>query len=315
MAMDQASCLPEGEYPALGPGQLAWVIVSAEAAVDGDEILLGQVACLGGDPETVRRLASVSVGAAPLPGGERQLQTSTINLRLRQAGIDDRTVLIAGPNTIKVRRQAASVDAERLREAILQHMQAALPAGAALHLEFESMQSVAVPAGDVAIRVTRVPSRPVGAVSFGVDIVVDGKVWKSLTVRAQAVLTVPAWVATATILPGETIGPHNAQVRQVTVQGAMDPAPVETSRPVRANRIIRPDTVIEARFVDPVPDAPAGKQVTVVVERPGLVINAVGILEKDAMVGDVVTVRNVSSGQLLTGTLVSADRVVVSVPK
>lgn len=306
-------CVQDGG-PELAEGQLAWVVIDTDPVVQGAEILLGEISCIGGDPELAKRLAVVNVGAAPLVGGERQLAKATLNLRMRQAGIDDRQVHIVGPDTLFIRRAASVLETDELLGAVQAEVLKGLPAGAQLELEFQSGVGIAVPPGEYEVQVTRVPSRLVGPISIGADIYVEGKLWKSLTLRANASLTVPAWVSTEPIYPGEPIGEHNTEVRPITVKGALDPAWIDAGVPLRANRIIQPGSVIEARFVEPIPDVVAGQQVVLSIERPGMQITAYGTLLADAMIGDIVQVRNASSGRTLSGKLVSPERVVIGMP-
>src|SRR5690554_3999993 len=107
-AGDPTGC---GDVPHLSVDRLGLVILHAEPQVAGAEILLGDIACIVGEAEWTQRLAEVSVGAAPLVGGVRELDVATLKLRLRQAGIPDRDVEFVSPAPrIAVRRAAQVLD-------------------------------------------------------------------------------------------------------------------------------------------------------------------------------------------------------------
>lgn len=301
----------EEELPA---GIAARVFLYSEPIVSGPEILLGDVACIVGEADTVQRLEVLSVGAAPLVGSTREFATGTLNLRMRQGGIDDKTVEIVGPSSFTVRRGAAILSGSMLQELVTEAILQTLPEGAELDLVFQPVADLAVPEGDVQIEPARLPQRWAGPVSIGLNVLVNGKLWKSLTLRADASLMQPVWVSTETILKGELIGPHNAELRLVEVDGTLQPADLSGDKPLRANRVIQPKRIVEARFVEVQPDAPRGQPVHVTLTKAGLQLQALGTLMGDAMIGEVVTVRNVDSGRTFVGRLVSEDRVVVEMP-
>jgi len=116
------------------------------------------------------------------------------------------------------------------------------------------------------------------------------------------------------VLKGETLGPHNTELRLIELGGTVQPADLSGERPLRANRVIQPGRIVEARFVELQPDAQKGSPVHVTLSKAGLYIQALGTLLTDGMLGELVTVRNVDSGRTFTGRLVSADRVVVEIP-
>lgn len=309
------SCTQEDtEMLRLPEGILARVTVDPEPTVAGAEIILSDIACIEGDPDLVDRLSGLSVGTAPLIGGTREFATATLNLRMRQGGIDDRTVEVQGPAVFTVSRKSSVLSAATLEAQVRQAIVEKLPPGSELTLTFQSVSDMPVPDGEFEVRVSRLPARLAGPISIGVDIVVDGKAWKSTTVRAEASLMQPAWVATVPILRGEPLGEHNTELRVVEGNGTMQPAQLDYGTPLRANRTIQPDSVIELRFVEVIPDAKNGQSVVVTLAKPGMHVQALGTLLADAMIGDMVNVRNVDSGRTLSGRLVSAERVVVELP-
>jgi len=83
------------------------VELRAEAWVDGQTVLLGEIAQLEGDSELTAALAAVNVGTAPLAGTSRRLTVGQIEVRLRQAGINPRDLEFAGADAVVIYRGAA----------------------------------------------------------------------------------------------------------------------------------------------------------------------------------------------------------------
>ncbi len=89
---------------ACGATELEQVILnlSENAEVQGQWILLGEIAEITGPKELVAEVSKVNAGAAPRPGSSRRLTKGQIEVRLRQAGIDVKKVEFAGPLEVQI---------------------------------------------------------------------------------------------------------------------------------------------------------------------------------------------------------------------
>lgn len=95
-----------GVQPACGaPGEeeeLVVITLAENAAVQGGQILLGEIGEISGPAEAVSTIKGVSAGTAPLPGNSRRLTWGHIEVRLRQAGIDLKKVELRGATSVQV---------------------------------------------------------------------------------------------------------------------------------------------------------------------------------------------------------------------
>lgn len=113
---DTGPAAPAGQDPAAGgaaqPAKAsvkAVVVIRSLSQVQGERVLLGDVAEITGAPELAERLKSVDLGMAPLPGRQRTLtQGWNVKVELRRAGIDLSQVEIRGPQQFTVFRPAAA---------------------------------------------------------------------------------------------------------------------------------------------------------------------------------------------------------------
>ncbi len=70
--------------------------------IEGEHILLGQIAQIDAAGERVEELSRVSIGPAPLPGRERRVSVGYLKLRLRRCGIDCGALTFTGADEVIV---------------------------------------------------------------------------------------------------------------------------------------------------------------------------------------------------------------------
>ena len=85
----------------------ALVTLRAEASAAGADVMLSEVAELRASPETLERLARVSLSSSPPAGTSRVIETGYISLRLRRAGFGSGQVEVRGER-VTVRRAGGS---------------------------------------------------------------------------------------------------------------------------------------------------------------------------------------------------------------
>lgn len=93
------------------------ILVQADSQVDGDQILLGQIAKIHASPEMLSRLEGLSLGASPVVGVVRGIADYQINPKLRALGLSPADVELSVPPNAQVRRRAQRVPAGDFAEA------------------------------------------------------------------------------------------------------------------------------------------------------------------------------------------------------
>ena len=169
---------------------LATIRLRQEAEVAGISIVLGDIAEIevddGGDGKTSIDFADIYVGRAPLPGNSRQVAVGHIEVRLRQAGIHPSSVLLISPpsGSVKVMTRTQEVTAEMVVEAVQAKLQKDTKDGFSVAVEAGDGLPLAVPLGDLELRVGDMPTR-LGTYRIGVDVYVDGERHRTIQARAE----------------------------------------------------------------------------------------------------------------------------------
>src|SRR5690554_3884018 len=84
------------------------IVLAEEAWVTGNDIFLGDVASFQGESDVVAKLEQVNIGRAPVAGQNRRLTKGHIEVRLRQAGIEPRTLEFQGAPSVQIYTGAAT---------------------------------------------------------------------------------------------------------------------------------------------------------------------------------------------------------------
>ena len=176
--------------------------------------------------------------------------------------------------------------------------------------------AVVVPARPWTLAPILPPSIGLGIVTVGIRVMEDGTLLRTAMIpieiglRASVLVTVDA-------LPYHTaIGPSAVRLEVHTtttpnVSSFHDPAAVAE---MWTTQSIPAGTVLTRQMVAPMPAVQRGAMVTVVVQRGTLWISAEGQAQDDAVVGQMVPVKILSTGVTVTGRVTGTDTVELSLP-
>ncbi|NNE98264.1 MAG: flagellar basal body P-ring formation protein FlgA [Pyrinomonadaceae bacterium] len=94
------------------------VRIKAEARVENEIIMLGNIAHIKGNREDVKRIERISLGYAPKIGAVRDISRSRIELSIAAAGYSKTGYTLIAPPQIRISRLGQQLDPERFRESI-----------------------------------------------------------------------------------------------------------------------------------------------------------------------------------------------------
>lgn len=285
----------------------AWALVTVrvepEATVKGDEMMLGDLAAMSGDPELARRLKQVRLGPSPTPGGTQRIDPDYVRLRLSEPRFSPAEVHLLLPDQIVVTRAFQVLTGAQIVEAAARQLQERLEV-AGTSDEPYAVTALSRPAdlrvamGHVEV-VAQVPGDPPahGAVATSVTVKVDGKSYQTMPLTFRVGRLRPVIVAARPIDAKSPLGPADWRIeRRASTElpaGAMMAPPeagdFEAAQAVREGEVLTPIHLRKRLAVK------RGELVTLVVEGPNFRITTQGVAVTDGRKGDTLRVLNPTS--------------------
>lgn len=293
---------------------LAVVSLRAESTVRGPEIRLGDVADIQGvDPALTELLRGIEIGRAPLPGLTRALDFPYLKARLRFQKIDPSTLMWDVPPKLSVTTASQRVTGADLLAAVRTYIQTGQN-GDATRLSIQSTTNppdLLLPAGALELRVRgRPPDELTGLVTVTVEAWVDGALTRSVNVPVRVSQRVEVLVAARPVARHVLLGAEDVRTERREMVSGQDPLRnLGAIIGRRAIRGISPGEPMLAGMVEFPPLVRRGDVVVVIAEGQGLRATALGEAREEGKAGDVVRVRNLSSGREVYGQ-VEAERTI-----
>jgi flagella basal body P-ring formation protein FlgA len=311
-----AACL--WMWPAAsGAARPAVVRVHDRVEIDGDEVLLGQIAVIeGSDTQWSRQLKNIVIGRAPLPGKTRQYDRRYLEMRLKQHHVDLSAVVLEVPQHVEVARSAVIVEEQELKQIVSEFIFRNISRDnkTVRIKEIRVPQSVVLPKGRLAYQVAAPRSGELmGKCSVAVDLSVNGqpqkKVWATVTVE----------ILGPVVMTRKPLGRHKPitedDIELQTVDLSDLPRDViadpEAVLGKRTRRAIGARTPLRAGLVELPPLVKRGDLVVIIAESEGLKITTLGQVKKKGRLGERIPVVNIDSKKILYARVIDANTVKV----
>ncbi len=285
--------------------------------VRGDNYTLGDIASIKTvDAARERRLACLVLGRSPALGNRIMLNPRFLELSLDRLGVTDEASLDF-PDRIYIQRDVQNLDMETLRRTIEKEVRDQLPfQGEIVVIErIQLPKSLRLPTGTVSYKTDfRLPRRGVGAVSFQVEILVDGASKERISGSLYTDMMVPVLKAERAVARGELVRADACKettIRLSEVRGN----PVRTEdlpKALRTKRDLMPGDLVTWYNVEREILVQRGQTVRLVLQSAGIRISTLGRVSSQGALGDLVEVVNAKSGKKLQGYVV--DRQTIRVP-
>lgn len=303
----------QGEYEI--PGYKGKITIISPCEIGKPIISLGDIATFSGMArDMVEDLKSIEIGKAPSPGQTRTLSLAIVRVRLRQAGYDPDDIIIVSPVTISVKTRSTVVTCDEIVRAVEGFIRNNMPWNPedTTITVLPVQDKTTVPDGDIEIQVEPLPSTKfLGTTSVKVEISVDGRVTRTLQVRVRLDVAKEIVVSTRTIQRNEIISPDDltlsiydlADVPQdvvfdsLLIDGMMAKHTIPAGRPVTFSNVQHPPVILRGDLVA-LEAVSGGVAVTI----PGQALEA-------GSVGDLIRVKNTSSGVIVRAKVVDSQRV------
>lgn len=285
-----------------------------EALVEGETIRLGDLASMSG--EGAETLASLEINPAPVPGNSRNLTSSLIEARIRNAGLEPQSFEVRGPRVIKTTRMHQVITHARIEDALESHILYEMPwdPGLAVVELMVPKQEITLPPGVVEISWQTNPRYDyLGLGAFKADILVDGERQRSVLCRANIDAFGELPVAVDQITRGQVLGPNDIRMERHSLNDVPPGAyrDAEEVAGLVARTTILPGQVITQRRVEPRTLVRRRQLVTVESRTGALSVTTQARAMSDGKAGDVIELMNTESQQVFTGIVRPDGRVMV----
>ncbi len=275
-----------------------------EVTVQGSLLTLGQVSVVRGDPALVAAAVPIGLGQLSMPGQKAVLDRPTILSRLASQGIAAPQVRLTGAEAVTVHRFQKTIRAEEFIEAgktfLRQH-----PPGPSISAMIPTVKpkDLVLPGQATELQVTpryiRTAAR--GHVTVQIAVTADGKECGVREIPFRLKYQGHRIVTIKEIPEGAALTAENVKVETVESD---QPEPANWKPPygLVAVRTLAADTEIRGDMTSAAQSPIVvlrNEAVVIRIQRPELVVTAMGIALQEARAGEYVRVRNADSSRVV----------------
>lgn len=291
------------------------IVVSGEARVSGNRILLGQVATISGGGAALRRsLAGIDIGPAPRPGEQRTISGDMISVALADSGELPSDVRPQIPDRILVSAASQSLSEATLTKIFEKYVKRLAGSDQVVVSSVRVRGAKPLPPGKISLTPAgNELQQPKGRTSLRLAVAVDGE--------SQGVVTVSGWVdnyarvvcAARQIARGTVLSEKDLRLDRVNLSKAPDRLVFNQKLVLgkRARTTIQTGQFIQQFQLETVPLVERGDMVRLLAIRGPIQVSSLGIAKADGCAGDQIRVENVTSKKTVIGRVVNASTVEV----
>jgi flagella basal body P-ring formation protein FlgA len=278
-----------------------------EVTIKDDTISLGEVSIIGGNPSKgglTAKAIKIPMGRITMPGQEIVIDRSMILSRLACSGIPASKVILTGAEKITVRRQQKIIKGSEFVELASAFLKKNPPAGSACQWKaIRIPKDLPVPekSKDIKLSPRLAKSTAKNQAKVQIAVVQNGKQIGECEVTFRLKYNCRRAVTLADIPAGAVISSKNVKIENVI---SSHPEAVNWKPPygLIAKRPLRANTVLGPHMVGPVkPAVIVGRNQNVVIriDRPLLLVTAMGKAMQEGRTGEYIKVRNLNSQRII----------------
>jgi flagella basal body P-ring formation protein FlgA len=280
------------------------IYLPREVAIKDDAIKLGQVSIIRGKESLVARASEIALGRISVPGQKIVVARSMVLSRLACNGIPASKVTLTGAEKITVRQRGRFIKGEEFVELASSFLRKNPPAGSVCQMNAIRIPKDLVVPGvskDIKLSTSLAGSSARNQSKVQIAVLSDGKEIGVREVTFRLKYNCRRVVTLVELVAGTVISTKNVKIEK-SVSNYPEPADwrppygLVTRRRLPAKTVIRPDMIGLAK-----PAVVVGRNQTVVIriERPGLLVTAIGKAMQDGRAGEYIKVRNVDSQRII----------------
>jgi len=280
------------------------IYLPREVRIKDDAIKLGQVSIIRGEESLVARASEIALGRISVPGQKIVVARSLVLSRLACNGIPASKVTLTGAEKITIGQQQRIIKGSEFVELASSFLRKNPPAGSVCQMNPIRIPKDLVLPGvskDIKLSPRLAGSSARNQAKVQIVVLADDKKIGVCEVTFRLKYTNRRVVTLADIPAGTVISAKNVKIEK-GVSSYPEPADWKPPYGLVARRKLRAKTVIRPDMIGPVkPAVVVGRNQTVVIriERPGILVTAIGKAMQDGRAGEYIKVRNVDSQRII----------------
>ncbi|MHC4460054.1 MAG: flagellar basal body P-ring formation chaperone FlgA [Planctomycetota bacterium] len=280
------------------------IYLPREVTIKDDAIKLGQVSIIRGKESLVTKASEIALGRISVPGQKIVVARSMVLSRLACNGIPALKVTLTGAEKITIRQQHQIIKGNEFVELASSFLKKNPPAASVCQMNPIRMpKDLVLPGMSKEVKLsTRLAKSSVRNQSkVQIAVLADGKEIDVREVTFRLRYNCRRVVALVDIPAGMVISAKNVKIEK-SMSNYPEPSDWRPPYGLVARRKLRANTVIRSDMIGPVkPAVIVGRNQTVVIriERPGLLVTAIGKAMQDGRAGEYIKVRNVDSRRII----------------
>ncbi len=280
------------------------IYLPREITIEGDVPNLGQVAIIRGEECLTAKAERVTLGRISVPGQKIIIDRSIVLSRLACSGIPASEVTLTGAERIIVTQRHQIIEGSEFVEKALAFLKKNPPEASICQwnpIRAPKDLILSEISNDIRSSVSLVRSSIRNQAKVRIAVFSNDKEIGVREVTFRFKYTCRKLVAQVDILPGAVISPENVKVEKV-VSNYPERADWAVPYGFVAKRRLPENIVVLPGMVGPVKPKillKRNQNVVIKIDRPGLLITAIGKTMQDGRVGEYIKVRNVDSPRII----------------
>jgi len=280
------------------------IYLPREVTISDDNIKLGEVSIIRGEDSFVATANKIALGRISVPGQKIIVDRPTLLSRLACNGIPPSKVTLTGAEKITVKKQEQTINGSEFVELASIFLEKNHPADSVCELlPVQIPKSFVVPEASKDVRLVPRLIRN-GATEFAkvqIAVTQNGKQIGVREVTFRLKYTCHKAVTLVDIPAGTVISPENVKIEEST-STYPEPADWRTPYGLITKRRLPKETTIYSNMVSPAEPTVIIKRnqnVVIRIEKPGLLVTAIGRTMQEGREGQYIKVRNIDSQRII----------------
>jgi flagella basal body P-ring formation protein FlgA len=276
----------------------------SEITITTDTLKLGQIAAISGDKSLAAKAQDVELGRMSVPGQKITIDRATVRSRLACSGIADNQTDLLGADKVTVRQVVKVIKSEAIVELAAKFLTENIKEQAIVKWEPTRMPAeVVLPNQSQNIELLpRLVSRGTnGQTTVEISVVADGVALEKRQLILNPKYNARRAVAVSDVSAGETLTQENVKIETVL---ADDPVSADWAPPygfVAVRDILAGAEINRNNAKAPKPQVILERNQSVIIriDKPGLVVTAMGKSMQQGRLGELIKVKNIDSQRVI----------------